>query len=355
MKKSWLFSLCILLLFSVSLAGCGGGAPAPVSPKPTADTKEVNIYTSRHYPGIDDAIYKSFTDKTGIKVNVIKASGEELLQRIKTEGGSSKADIYLTADAGNLYLAKQAGILQPFSSATLTKNIPADFIDTDKMWVGLTMRARVLVYAKDRVKPDDLSTYEDLTQPKWKGKLITRSSNNIYNQSMLAAFIAMNGEAQAKTWASGIAANFAKQPEGGDRDQAKAVAAGKADVAIMNSYYLGQMLSSKDPLEVKAAESLGVFFPNQNTTGTHVNISGAGIVKTAKNVDHAMKLLEYLSDIEAQQKFAEASTEYPVNPAVEPSALLKQWGSFRKQNLNLSKLGEHNRRAVQIFNEVGWK
>ena len=355
MKKFWLLTLSLLVLSTILLTGCGGGAPAPAATKPSVEAKEVNIYTSRHYPGIDDAIYKSFTDKTGIKVNVIKASGEELLQRIKTEGASSKADIYLTADAGNLYLAKQAGILQPFSSPALTKNIPADFIDTDKMWVGLTMRARVLVYAKDRVKPDDLSTYEDLTQPKWKGKIVTRSANNIYNQSMLAAFIAMSGETQAKDWAKGIAANFAKQPEGGDRDQAKAVAAGKADVAIMNSYYLGQMLSSKDPLEVKAAESLGVFFPNQNTTGTHVNISGAGIVKTAKNVDNAIKLLEYLSDIEAQQKFAEASTEYPVNPAVEPSALLKKWGTFRKQNINLSKLGEHNRRAVQIFNEVGWK
>lgn len=355
MKKKWFIALFLLVLSVAVLSGCGSTKPEPATPKPVAAPSEVNVYTSRHYPGIDDAIYKSFTDKTGIKVNIIKASGEELLQRIRTEGASSKADIYLTADAGNLYMAKQAGILRPFSSATLSKNIPADFIDSDKMWVGLTMRARVLVYAKDRVKPADLSTYEDLTLPKWKGKLVTRSSNNIYNQSLLASFIEIQGEAKAKEWARSIVANFARQPEGGDRDQAKAVAAGKADVAIMNSYYLGQMHSSKDPLEVKAAQSLGVFFPNQQTSGTHVNVSGAGIVKTAKNFDNAVKLLEFLSDVEAQKKFADASTEYPVNPAVEPSALLKEWGTFKRQTINLSKLGEHNRRAVQIFNEIGWK
>ncbi|MDF2502427.1 MAG: Fe(3+) transporter substrate-binding protein [Anaerosporomusa subterranea] len=355
MKKPITLLLSLLILASMIVAGCASTKQSPATQTTQTESKEVNIYTARHYPGVDDAIYKAFTDKTGIKVNIIKAGGEELIQRIKTEGNSSKADIYITADAGNLYIAKQAGLLQPITSPILEKNIPANFIDKDKMWVGLTMRARVLVYAKDRVSKDDLSTYEDLTNAKWKGKVLTRSSNNIYSQSMLASFIEINGEAKAKEWAKGLVNNLAMQPEGGDRDQAKAVAAGKGDVAIMNSYYLGQMLNSKDPQEVKAAEKLGVFFPNQNTTGTHVNVSGAGIVKTSKNVANAVKLLEFLSEAEAQKTFAEASTEYPVNPAVEPSDLLKSWGTFKKQNISLSKLGENNKRAVQIFDEVGWK
>lgn len=354
MRKSITLMFSLLMVASLILVGCSSKQSAS-SQNTQPESKEVNVYTGRHYPGIDDAIYQSFTDKTGIKVNIIKASGEELIQRIKTEGASSKADIYITSDAGNLYIAKEAGLLQPINSPVFEKNIPANFIDKDKMWVGLTMRARVLVYDKDRISKDELSTYEDLTNPKWKGKLLVRSSSHVYNQSMMAAFIDLNGESKAKEWAQGIVDNLARQPEGGDRDQAKAIAAGKGDVAIMNSYYLGQMLNSKDPEEVKVAEKLGVFFPNQNTTGTHVNVSGAGIVKTSPNAANAVKLLEFLSEAEAQKTFAEASTEYPVNPKVEPSALLTSWGTFKKQDINLSKLGENKKRAAQILNEVGWK
>lgn len=345
--------LAASLVVSFALAGCSSQPAAP--PAAPSEPKEVNVYTSRHYPGIDDAIYKAFTDKTGIRVNLIKASGEELLQRIKTEGAAGKADVYFTADAGNLAAAKEAGILQPVNSAVLEKNIPANLRDKDGMWVGLTLRARVLVYAKDRVNPADLGTYEDLATPKWAGKVLVRSANNIYNQSMMASFIELHGEAKAGDWARGIVANMARKPEGGDRDQALAVAAGVGDVAIMNTYYLGQMLTSKDPAQAQAAAKLGVFFPNQATTGTHINVSGAGIVKNAKNAANAQKLLEFLSAAEAQKTFAEASTEYPVNPAVEPSDLLKSWGAFKKQDINLSKLGEHNRRAVQLLIEAGWK
>lgn len=345
--------IAAFLVASLAVAGCTANQSS--APQAQAEPKEVNVYTARHYPGIDDAIYKAFTDKTGIKVNLIKASGEELLQRIKTEGAAGKADIYFTADAGNLAAAKEAGILQPAKSAVLEKNIPANLRDKDNMWVGLTMRARVLVYAKDRVNPADLSTYEDLTAPRWAGKILVRSANNIYNQSMLASFIELHGEAKAKEWAAGIVANMARKPEGGDRDQALAVAAGVGDIAIMNTYYLGQMLTSKDPAQAQAAAKLGVFFPNQATTGTHINVSGAGIVKTSKNTANALKLLEFLSEAEAQKTFAEASTEYPVNPAVEPSDLLKAWGTFKKQDINLSKLGEHNKRAVQLLTEAGWK
>ena len=352
MKRSYI-TLLAVLIFALLLTGCGNQAVKTA--KTTEKNEEVNVYTARHYPGIDDAIYQTFTQQTGIKVNLIKASGEELLQRIKTEGAGSKADVYFTADAGNLYLAKEAGILQPMRSDLLNKNIPENFRDVDHMWVGLTMRARVLVYAKERVKPEELSTYEALTSPKWAGKVLVRSSNNIYNKSMLAALIEINGETQAKEWAKGIVVNMARKPEGGDRDQALAVAAGVGDVAIMNTYYLGQMLNSKDPAEVKAAQQLAVFFPNQSSTGVHINVSGAGIVKTAKNPENAKKLLEFLSEAAAQKAFAEASTEYPANPSVEPSALLKSWGAFKPQNINLSKLGEHNKKASLIFNEIGWK
>lgn len=232
MKKPITLMLSLLMLASIIFTGCASTNQSASSKNTQPESKEVNVYTGRHYPGVDDAIYKSFTDKTGIKVNLIKASGEELIQRIKTEGNSSKADIYITSDAGNLYIAKEAGLLQPISSSTLEKNIPANFIDKDKMWVGLTMRARVLVYDKDRVTKEELSTYEDLTNPKWKGKIFVRSSNHIYNQSMLASFIELNSEAKAKEWAKGIVDNLARQPEGGDRDQAKAIAAGKGDVAM---------------------------------------------------------------------------------------------------------------------------
>ena len=352
MKAKTRLLSAVFLSSALLLGGCAQQKQSAAVP---SESKEVNVYTARHYPDVDDAIYKAFTDKTGIKVNLIKASGEELIQRLKTEGAGTKADLFFTADAGNLHAAKEADLLQPFTSPLLEKNIPADLRDKDNAWTGLTMRARILVYAKDRVNPAALTSYEDLTKPEWQGKVLVRSSGHIYNQSMLASFIALNGEENAKAWASGLVANLSRKPEGGDRDQAKAIAAGVGDVAIMNSYYLGQMLLSKDPAEVAVAQSLGVIFPNQATTGTHINVSGAGLVKHAKNAGNATKLLEFLSEPNAQQAFAEASAEYPANPSVAPSAVLKGWGDFKRQTINLSKLGENNKKAVQLFNESGWK
>jgi iron(III) transport system substrate-binding protein len=354
MRRTSLLFMSVVVAAALILSGCGSSqSAAPQASQP--ETKEVNIYTSRHYPDIDDPLYKAFTDKTGIKVNIIKASGEELIQRLKTEGAGSKADIYFTADAGNLAIAKEAGLLQPIKSAVLEKNIPANLRDKDNAWVGLTMRARVLIYAKDRVKPEQLSTYADLADPKWRGKILVRSSGHVYNQSLTASLIETDGEEKTKAWAKGIAANLAQQPKGGDRDQAKAVAAGIGDIAIMNSYYFGQMLSSKKEEDVQVTKQLGIFFPNQNTTGTHVNVSGAGLVKTSKNVGNAVKLIEFLSEAQAQRSFADGNNEYPVNPAVESSDLLKSWGTFKRQNINLSKLGENNKKATQILTESGWK
>lgn len=358
MKKSLMLLVVAMMLV---LSACGsksttgtGTTNEATKTEAEKETGEVNLYTSRHYD-VDTELYKKFEAETGIKVNVIKGEADELLERIKREGTATKADLFLTADVGRLYRAKEDGLLQAVSSDILSKQVPANFRDNDDMWIGLTKRARVFVYNKEKVKPEDLSTYEALTDDVWKGRVLVRSSESVYNQSLLASFIEINGEEKAKEWAQGIVNNFAQNPEGGDRDQAKAIAAGIGDVAIMNTYYFGQMLNSQEPEEVKVAENLGVFFPNQETTGAHVNISGAGVVKGSKNADNALKLLEFLTGEEAQGEFASANYEYPVNNNVEPAELLKSWGDFKEQNIPLSSLGENNAKAIMIFNEVGWK
>ena len=203
--------------------------------------------------------------------------------------------------------------------------------------------------------PAELSTYEALTEPEWKGKVLVRTSDNMYNMSLLASFIELNGSEAAKEWAAGIVENMAREPKGSDRDQAKDAVAGIGDVAIMNTYYIGRMLHSEDPEEVKVAESVGIFFPNQETNGTHVNISGIGLTKHAKNKENAIKFMEFLSSEQAQERFAEANFEYPANPNVEPAELLKSWGEFKEQGINLSVLGKNQQEAIKIYNEVGWK
>ncbi|MDE4086785.1 Fe(3+) ABC transporter substrate-binding protein [Planococcus maritimus] len=358
MKK--LLSFLLVLGTLLVLAACGSSNSSEEQPAEssgdeaeTAST-EVNLYTARHYD-VDDELYKKFEEETGIKVNLIKGEADELLERIKREGDATQADLFLTADAGRLHRAKEDGILQSVSSDVLDEQIPANFQDEDQMWYGLTKRARVILYDKETVDPSELSTYEALTEDEWAGRVLIRSSENIYNQSLLASFIELNGEEEAKEWAAGMVENFARDPEGGDRDQAKAIAAGVGDVAIMNTYYFGQMLNSEDPAEVEVAEGLEVFFPNQDTTGTHVNVSGAGVVKSAKNQENAIKLLEFLSAPEAQETFASVNYEYPVNEAVEPSELLQSWGDFKEQDISMSALGENNAKAILLFNEVGWK
>ena len=318
------------------------------------ENQEVNIYTARHYE-VDDEIYKKFTEDTGIKVNVVKGEAEELIDRIKREGESSVADLFVTVDGGVLANAKQNDILQPVTSDVINENVPENLRDTDNNWIGLATRARIIAYSKDRVTPEELSTYEDLTNEKWKGKLLVRSSTSLYNQSLLSSFIELNGEKQAEEWAQGIVNNFARQPDGGDRDQAKAIAAGIGDIAIMNTYYVGLLANSEDPEEVKVADSIGVFFPNQETTGTHVNISGIGLTKHSKNKDNAIKLIEYMTSVEAQEIIAAKNYEFPVNTNAAKPELLKSWGEFKMQELNFDSLGEHNQKAIEIFTKTGWK
>jgi iron(III) transport system substrate-binding protein len=317
------------------------------------EQQHITLYTHRHYEA-DKVIFEKFENETGIKVNVVKANADELIQKLQSEGKQSPADLLLTVDAGRLVRAKNKGLLQKINSEILDSIVPKHLRDNENQWFGLTKRARIIAYDKTKVNAEELSSYEDLTNPKWKGKILIRASGNIYNQSLLASIIANKGEKEAKTWATGIVKNLARKPKGNDRDQVKAILAGEGNLAIINTYYLGKLLNSKDQLEVNAGKAVSLFFPNQNDRGTHVNISGIGVTKHAPNKDNAIKFIEYLLNKESQEVFANANYEYPVNPNAEMSQLLKSWGDFKEDQLSLSKLGELNKAAVIIFDEVAW-
>lgn len=320
----------------------------------TTEQGEVNVYTHRHYES-DQQLFENFTQETGIKVNVVSASADELIQRLELEGENSPADVLITVDAGRLYRAKEKDLLQPVSSSVLEQNIPARFRDQEGSWYGLTYRARVLAYDKNKVDSTDLSSYENLANSKWKNQILVRSSDNIYNQSLMASMIAANGREAAKEWAEGMVANMGRTPKGGDRDQVKAIASGQGTVAIVNTYYIGKMLDSDNADEVKAGEQVKIFFPNQEGRGTHINISGAGVTRSAPNKENAIKFLEFLSQTEAQEIFALSNFEYPVKEGTQIAPLLKSWGDFKADTLSFTKLGELNQEAVTIFDQAGWK
>ena len=318
-----------------------------------AGTQEVNIYSHRHYD-TDKQLYKMFEKETGIKVNVVKAKANELIKRLEIEGKNSPADLLITSDAARLHLAYKKNLLQSIDSDYLNKTVPNNLKQKDGYWYALTKRARVIVYNKDKVNPSSLSTYAALTSKNMKNKVLIRKASNIYNQSLLASIIANKGEEEATKWAKDMVNNFARTPKGSDRDQMKAVAAGVGDIAVVNTYYLGMLLNSNKKREVMVGKKMGIFFPNQNTTGTHINISGVGVVKYSKNKKNAIKLIEFLVSPKAQGLYAKTNFEYPINKNVEPSPLLKSWGSFKEDNLSLELLGQNNEKAVKIFNIVGW-
>jgi iron(III) transport system substrate-binding protein len=343
--KKILLSLSVFAL-SITLTACQLGVDQ--------GDKVVTVYTERHYD-TDQVLYDKFEEETGIKVNVVKAKADELMNRLETEGEDTEADLLIIADAGRLHLAKERGLLQDVQSDTLETNIPANYRDEANYWFGLTMRARIIVFHPDRVSVEELSTYEQLADPVWNDRVVIRSSSNIYNQSLIASLIEINGEQETRSFISGLVANFARTPEGNDRDQAKAVVAGTADVAVINSYYMGKMANSSDEYEVEVYNALEIFFPNQDTTGTHVNISAAGVTANADDVDYAIQLMEFLSGEYAQSVYAEANYEYPVNPNVEASELLQSWGTFVAQDIPLVALGENNSLAAIIMDEEGWE
>lgn len=320
------------------------------------EINEVNLYSQRHY-SVDEIQYKNFEKLTGIKVNVVKANADELIERLKNEGENSPADLFITVDAGKLFKARESGLLQKLTSEVIEKNVKEELMDPDGYWTPITYRARILVYSKDRVKKSDLSTYEDLINSKWKNKLLARSSSNAYNQALMSSLVANLGSENAAKWSKGVVSNFARDPKGSDRDQVRAIAAGQGDVAIVNSYYLGILLSSDKDQDVAAGNSVEIFFPNQgdNDRGSHINVSAIGLTKNSPNRENAIRLIEYLTSVEAQEVYVNNSYEYPVNTKVEPAEVVKNWGGFKVDKLNLNKLGEFREQAIKIFDSTGWK
>jgi iron(III) transport system substrate-binding protein len=317
--------------------------------------EEVNVYSARKEKLIKPLLDR-FTAETGIKTNLITAEADKLLTRLVNEGRNSPADVFITVDAGRLYRAREQDVLQPLKSAQIETMVPAHLRDPEGYWVALSQRARVMFYAKDRVRPAELSTYEALAEPAWKNRVCIRGSSNIYNQSLVASMIASNGKQATEQWAKGLVANMARPPKGGDRDQIRAVAVGQCDVAIANTYYYGTMLSDRsDPAQMQAAQQVALFWPNQQGRGAHVNISGAGLVRHAPNRANGLKLIEFLLSKEAQQWYGEVNYEYPVRPDAQASTLLQSWGEFKADNLNLSRLGSNNLEAVKIMDRAGWK
>jgi iron(III) transport system substrate-binding protein len=346
-----------LLAFAAACAGADTNqADTQAAAEATAEDPVVNVYSHRHYD-TDQQLFDRFTAETGIAVNVVTASADELITRLESEGANSPADVLITVDAGRLHRAKERGLLRSIRSEVLEANVPAHLRDPAGQWFGLTQRARVIAYAKDRVQPEQLSTYEALAGPQWKGRVVIRSSENVYNQSLLASVVASAGAEAAEGWAAGVAANMARSPSGGDTDQVKAIAAGTGDVAVVNTYYVARLMNATDPEEKRVGAAVGIFFPNQGEgeRGAHVNVSGAGVTASAQHPGNATRLLEFLTGDEAQRMFAEGSFEYPVKEDVPWAATLQEWGRFRPDTLNLARLGELNTEAVRIFDRAGWK
>ena len=342
MKKFLVLTIAVVIFF-----GCGNTKK---------EQEVVNVYTKRHYQ-VDKDLFEKFEKDFGVKVNVVKASADELIERIKTEGENGPADLIITVDAGKLYKAAQEELLQKIEVNQICKTINPSLLDVNEYWLPITYRSRVIVYHKDRVSPSELSTYNALTDSKWKNRLLVRTSTNAYNQALMSSIIAHEGEEYAIDWSNKIVENFARDPKGNDRDQVRAISANVGDIAIVNSYYIGLLMSSKDSLDRKVGESVNVFFPNQGEgqSGAHVNISGIGLLKTAPNTENAKSLMKFLTSEYAQEYYTNNSYEFPVNTRVKPSKIIAEWGEFKIDNLDLNKLGSFRKKAVEIFEKSNWK
>ena len=315
----------------------------------------LNLYSARHY-NTDEALYGNFADQSGVKINRIDAEPDPLLERLRAEGDKSPCDVLITTDAGRIERARQLGVLQPVASDVLTKAVPAHLRDPDNTWFGFSVRARVIVYSKERVPAANApQNYEDLADPKWKGKLLIRPSGHIYNQSLVGSLLAANGPDKVEAWAKGVAANLARPPRGGDTDQIKAVAAGEGDLALVNTYYFVNLMRSKKPEDREVAAKCAVMFPNQSNRGTHVNISGGAVARHAPNKAAAVRFLEYLVSPQAQRYFAEGNSEFPVVAGAELSPELKSLGSFKQDQLNARVYAQNNAEALKVMDRAGWK
>lgn len=316
---------------------------------------ELNIYSARHYDN-DDQLYENFTKATGITVNRIEGNADEIIERMIAEGANSPADVVLLVDAGRLFRADAAGLLQPVDSAVLKERIPAELRHPEGHWFGFATRARVIFYDKEKVA-NPPQTYEDLARPEYKGMVCVRSASNIYSLSLMASIIAHSGEDAARAWAAGLKDNLAREPDGGDTDQLKAIASGQCAVALANTYYFARALATtvEGLTPADGRDRIGWVFPNQADRGTHINISGAAVAAHAPNRDNAVAFLEYLASDEAQAFFAGINYEYPVVAGATVDTTVQSLGTFKADTLNLSALGDNQARAQEIYNELGWK
>lgn len=340
MLKTYLPALAIALLFTVF---------SPVDAKENT----LHIYSSRHY-NTDEKLYTDFTKQTGIEIKRVDGKGDALISRLEQEKDLSPADLFITVDSGRLWRAEQADLFAPISSETLEQRIPQNLRSPEGQWFGFSTRARVIVYNKDKIEEGALKSYKDLADPKWKGRICVRSSGNIYNQSLLASMIAQDGEEAAKLWAKGLLDNLARKPQGGDTDQIKAVAAGVCDIALANSYYFFRLMRSDKPQDQELVENLSIIFPDQSAAGTHINISGAGVLKHAKNKDAAIKFLEYLASDQAQAYFADGNNEYPAVDGVKVNETVEAQKSFKAQDINVREFGVHQKKAKMLFDEISF-
>ena len=316
-------------------------------------TDEINVYSARK-----EAYIKPLLDQFGqahnVQINLITAKADALIQRLLKEGKNTPADVFITVDAGRLHRAKNADLLQAIQDPAILSQVPHQYQDADAHWVGLSVRARTLIYRHQNVKKEELSSYEALSDAKWKNRICIRSSNNIYNQSLVAALLAHHGQQATQAWANALVANFARKPQGGDRDQIKALAAGQCDLAVINTYYLGKMMTA-DASQQAAASEATLFWPNQADRGAHVNVSGVGITAHSKHPELASKLIAFLLTDAAQAWYGEINLEYPVRDGIEINDILHQWGPFKADQLNLTRLGELNAEAVRIMDRAGWR
>lgn len=344
MGKKKFLAFGLLTVFGIlALTGCGSEKAAT-----TNQDKVLNVYSTRHYD-VDKEVYEAFEKETGIKVNVVEGKDAELLERLKREKNDPHADVFLAVGANTIYPLKEDKLLQPISSKTIESNIPANF--RGEGWTGLLYRARVIAYEKGKFDPSQIKTYNDLTKPEFRGKILVRNSSSAYNVGLLASFIEEHGAQWANDWAKGIVANLARKPEGNDRDQAKEVVAGVGDLAIMNSYYYVRMVNSSDPKEQEVAKKIGLIFPEK----THINISYAALLNGSKHKENAVKFIEYLTSEKVQKIYAENNGEFAINPKVPKTEIQKSWGDFTIQNIDLSTMGKYAPEAAKIFDMVGWK
>ena len=359
-QKRWFFYLPYVKIFGLLLITFITASLSDVLAFSAMPEREViNVYSSRHYD-TDHSLYERFTQMTGIEINLIEASGDALIERIIAEAHNSPADILLTVDAGRLWRAQQAGLFRPIQNDLLEERIPESLRHPEGYWFAFSKRARVIIYDHNQGVPIGLESYEDLANPAFKEMICIRSSSNIYQLSLLASLIHYHGPSQAERWATGVVANFRRRPQGNDTSQIRAVATGQCRISLVNSYYIGRLLSSTNQSDVAIAEAIGIIFPNQDGNGragrgTHINISGGGVLKHAFHPDNAVRFLEYLTHDEAQRIFAEGNNEYPVVPTIPISGPIGDLGVFKEDSLPMSILGERQAEAIMIYDRSGWQ